>query len=166
MQDQRRSKKNVDASEMKQKRLESKFEFSKNKREENLIKKRQVTDDVGPAQRDAVLEAKVREHFLWIYELRPLPSACLQLKNLPQMVAGVFCEGQPEVQLEATTQFRKLLSIGTPQFGCIAARFWSPLLSGASTLAAFDSEWCRAEPTGTHRPSDSSGRRPIFVFGH
>ena len=64
MQDQRRSKKNVDASEMKQKRLESKFEFSKNKREENLIKKRQVTDDVGPAQRDAVLEAKVRELFL------------------------------------------------------------------------------------------------------
>lgn len=36
----------------------------------------------------------------------------LQLESLPQMVAGVWSDNST-LQLEATTQFRKLLSIGT-----------------------------------------------------
>ena len=34
-----------------------------------------------------------------------------QLESLPAMVQGVWSE-DPQAQLEATTQFRKLLSIG------------------------------------------------------
>lgn len=41
---------------------------------------------------------------------------CLQLESLPSMVAGVWSDNS-SLQLEATTQFRKLLSIGT--FMCI-----------------------------------------------
>lgn len=37
--------------------------------------------------------------------------SCLQLEALPLMVRGVYSE-DPQQQLEATTQFRKLLSIG------------------------------------------------------
>ena len=36
---------------------------------------------------------------------------CAQLESLPAMVRGVWSE-DPQQQLEATTQFRKLLSIG------------------------------------------------------
>lgn len=36
----------------------------------------------------------------------------MQLEHLPSMVAGVWSEDN-NLQLEATTQFRKLLSIGS-----------------------------------------------------
>ena len=39
-----------------------------------------------------------------------------QLESLPAMVAGVYSD-DPATQLEATTQFRKLLSIGTSSRG-------------------------------------------------
>jgi importin subunit alpha-1 len=55
-----------------------------------MKKRRDVEDDSAPAQKDAQLESK--------------------LKNLPQMVQGVF-SADPGLQLEMTTQFRKLLSI-------------------------------------------------------
>jgi hypothetical protein len=40
-----------------------------------------------------------------------LPLFCAQLEGLPAMVQAVRSD-DPAVQLEATTQFRKLLSIG------------------------------------------------------
>jgi len=39
----------------------------------------------------------------------------VQLESLPAMVAGVWSDENP-LQLEATTQFRKLLSIGNVCF--------------------------------------------------
>ena len=41
----------------------------------------------------------------------------LQLESLPAMVQGVWSE-DPNTQLEATMQFRKLLSIGACAAGC------------------------------------------------
>ena len=60
----------------------------------------------------------------------PLPvsaTVLLQLDNLPSMVQGVYSEDVKQ-QLEATTQFRKLLSIG--------ALTWLQKLPGASLQAA------------------------------
>ena len=41
----------------------------------------------------------------------PCVGSSLQLESLPAMVQGVWSE-DPQAQLEATSQFRKLLSIG------------------------------------------------------
>lgn len=38
-------------------------------------------------------------------------SICMQLDTLPAMVAGIW-SNEGDLQFEATTQFRKLLSIG------------------------------------------------------
>jgi importin subunit alpha-1 len=43
-----------------------------------------------------------------------IAAPCNQLEGLPMMVQGVWSE-DPAQQLEATTQFRKLLSIGATQ---------------------------------------------------
>lgn len=56
------------------------------------------------------------------YNLGPLlMSFCvfLQLESIPIMVQGVWSE-DPAAQVEATTHFRKLLSIGISLFCC----FW------------------------------------------
>jgi hypothetical protein len=45
----------------------------------------------------------------WSARLPAYPP--LQLESLPAMVQGVWSE-DPQAQLDATTQFRKLLSIG------------------------------------------------------
>lgn len=48
------------------------------------------------------------------------PHVCLQLESLPAMVQGVWSE-DPKSQLDATSQFRKLLSIGGPLSACTCA---------------------------------------------
>lgn len=45
------------------------------------------------------------------YLHQDVPFYMQQLESLPAMVAGVYSD-DPATQLEATTQFRKLLSIG------------------------------------------------------
>ncbi|KAF3793824.1 Importin subunit alpha-1a [Nymphaea thermarum] len=83
----------VDADEARRKREDNMVEIRKNKREENLLKKRREgmqTQAFVPTLQASAMEKK--------------------LESLPAMVAGVWSDDS-NLQLEATTQFRKLLSI-------------------------------------------------------
>ncbi|KAJ8766859.1 hypothetical protein K2173_009192 [Erythroxylum novogranatense] len=83
----------VDADEGRRRREDNMVEIRKNKREESLLKKRREG-----------LQAQQ-------FPAQAIPSAVeKRLENLPSMVAGVWSEDS-NLQLEATTQFRKLLSI-------------------------------------------------------
>jgi hypothetical protein len=85
----------VDADEARRKREDGMVEIRKSKRDENLLKKRR---EGTPAQ-----------HFSTTVQTVSVEKK--QLESLPAMVSGVYSE-DPSTQLEATTQFRKLLSIG------------------------------------------------------
>ncbi|KAF3782768.1 Importin subunit alpha-2 [Nymphaea thermarum] len=83
----------VDADEARRKREDNMVEIRKNKREENLLKKRREgmqAQAFVPTMQATAMEKK--------------------LESLPAMIAGVWTEDS-NMQLEATTQFRKLLSI-------------------------------------------------------
>ncbi|XP_051141633.1 importin subunit alpha-like [Andrographis paniculata] len=83
----------VDAEEGRRRREDNMVEIRKNKREENLLKK--------------------RREGLQAQQFQPTASAGQhdkKLESLPAMVAGVW-SNDAALQLEATTQFRKLLSI-------------------------------------------------------
>ncbi|CAN0855568.1 Importin subunit alpha-2 [Linum grandiflorum] len=83
----------VDADEGRRRREDNMVEIRKNKREESLMKKRR--EGLQPHQLAA----------------SALPGAMEQkLESLPQLVSSVWSEDANH-QLEATTQFRKLLSI-------------------------------------------------------
>ncbi|CAM8899734.1 hypothetical protein QQ045_009815 [Rhodiola kirilowii] len=87
-----RYKVSVDADEGRRRREDNMVEIRKNKREESLQKKRR--------------EGMQAQQF-------PTPAASIvekKLENLPNLVAGVWTEDST-LQLECTTQFRKLLSI-------------------------------------------------------
>ncbi|XP_024985548.1 importin subunit alpha-2-like isoform X1 [Cynara cardunculus var. scolymus] len=85
----------VDADEGRRRREDNMVEIRKNKREENLLKKRQVLPSSQLLSGGA-----------------PVPTSTIEkkLESLPSMVAGVYSNDN-NMQLEATTQFRKLLSI-------------------------------------------------------
>ncbi|PIN01020.1 Karyopherin (importin) alpha [Handroanthus impetiginosus] len=83
----------VDAEEGRRRREDNMVEIRKNKREESLLKK--------------------RREGLQAQQFQPtvnVPQADKKLESLPAMVAGVW-SNDGALQLEATTQFRKLLSI-------------------------------------------------------
>ncbi|CAO2839774.1 unnamed protein product [Amaranthus hypochondriacus] len=84
----------VDAEEGRRRREDNMVEIRKNRREENLQKKRregfQSASNQFSSQPSAVFDKKI--------------------DSLPQMVAGVYSD-DGSAQLEATTYFRKLLSI-------------------------------------------------------
>ncbi|PSS18969.1 Importin subunit alpha-4 like [Actinidia chinensis var. chinensis] len=86
----------VDADEARRRREDNLVEIRKNKREDNLLKKRRE-GMILPFQQlsDASQTAAAIEK---------------RLESIPVMVQGVWSE-DPEAQIEATTQFRKLLSI-------------------------------------------------------
>ncbi|CAM8997453.1 unnamed protein product [Rhodiola kirilowii] len=87
-----RYKASVDAEEGRRRREDNMVEIRKNKREESLQKKRR--DGTQPLQ-----------------FATPATSAFeKKLENLPNLVAGVYTEDS-NLQLECTSQFRKLLSI-------------------------------------------------------
>ncbi|KAI3696640.1 hypothetical protein L6452_29080 [Arctium lappa] len=85
----------VDAEEGRRRREDNMVEIRKNKREENLQKKRQVLSSSQPLSGGATVQSSTIEK---------------KLEYLPSMVAGVYSNDN-NMQLEATTQFRKLLSI-------------------------------------------------------
>ncbi|XP_070048368.1 importin subunit alpha-4-like isoform X2 [Nicotiana tomentosiformis] len=85
----------VDADEARRRREDNLVEIRKNKREDNLLKKRregllQSQQLPDTSQSPALLEKR--------------------LESIPAMVQGV-CSEDPATQIEATTHFRKLLSI-------------------------------------------------------
>ncbi|XP_075105135.1 importin subunit alpha isoform X1 [Nicotiana tabacum] len=85
----------VDAEEGRRRREDNMVEIRKNKREESLLKKR-------------------REGLLQAQQFSSTAAAVSQLdkklENLPDMISGVWSDDS-SMQLECTTQFRKLLSI-------------------------------------------------------
>ncbi|CAI5513530.1 unnamed protein product [Closterium sp. Naga37s-1] len=83
----------VSADEARRRREDNMVEIRKSKREESLLKKRKEG-----------MQAQV--------DLPKIPVATVEkkLESLPAMVQGVWSE-DPQTQVEATTQFRKLLSI-------------------------------------------------------
>jgi hypothetical protein len=89
----------VDAEEARRKREDNLVEIRKNKRDESLLKKRK--------------EGLQSQHFSSSVQVADIEKK--QLESVPAMVAGVYSE-DPATQLEATTQFRKLLSIGMIDF--------------------------------------------------
>ncbi|ONK61621.1 uncharacterized protein A4U43_C08F31860 [Asparagus officinalis] len=80
----------VDADEGRRRREDNMVEIRKSKREENLMKKRREGMQSQAFSQVSAIEKK--------------------LESLAVMMAGVYSE-DPKVQLEATTQFRQLLSI-------------------------------------------------------
>eukprot|EP01116_Phalansterium_solitarium_P010374 TRINITY_DN250_c0_g1_i1.p1 TRINITY_DN250_c0_g1~~TRINITY_DN250_c0_g1_i1.p1 ORF type:complete len:525 (+),score=158.08 TRINITY_DN250_c0_g1_i1:155-1729(+) len=91
-QDQRKKdfKKTIDVDEARKKREDTSISIRKNKREESLLKKRNL---VGSGD-----NKKVDTNVLQ------------RLEELPNLIAGVYSENG-QLQLDCTTQFRKLLSI-------------------------------------------------------
>lgn len=83
----------VDVEEGRRRREDGMIEIRKNRREESLLKKRR--------------EGLQAQHFQNTVNVTQLEK---KLESLPAMVAGV-CSNDSNLQLEATTQFRKLLSI-------------------------------------------------------
>ncbi|KAJ8444949.1 hypothetical protein Cgig2_029143 [Carnegiea gigantea] len=83
----------VDADEGRRRREDNMVEIRKSKREESLLKKRR--EGLQAQQFPAPLHSSNVEK---------------KLESLPTMVAGVYSDNN-QLQLEATTQFRKLLSI-------------------------------------------------------
>lgn len=83
-------KKGIDSEEARKKREETSVSIRKTKREESLLKKRNVS---------AVTDKKVVD-----------ATIAQKLEELPNLVAAVS-SNDPAAQVDATTQFRKLLSI-------------------------------------------------------
>lgn len=123
----------IDLDDARRKREDNIVQLRKDRRDENLQKKRMVSAVAAEggeleSTRGGQVQQKVRRrrrrarHSVravccwwccteWHVLTAALPPSCPQLESLPAMVQGVWSE-DPQAQLEATTQFRKLLSIG------------------------------------------------------
>ncbi|KAL8137137.1 hypothetical protein V2J09_003138 [Rumex salicifolius] len=85
----------VDADEGRRRREDNMVEIRKNRREESLQKKRREGVQVAHQFASSALHASSQEK---------------KIESIPSLVASVLSD-DPAAQLEATTQFRKLLSI-------------------------------------------------------
>ncbi|KAK4491344.1 hypothetical protein RD792_002080 [Penstemon davidsonii] len=91
----------VDAEEARRRREDNLVEIRKNKREDSLLKKR----------REGLLNGT--QNTAQLFPIDPSQSPAVvqkKLESIPLMVQGVWSD-DPNAQVEATTQFRKLLSI-------------------------------------------------------
>ncbi|KAF2076879.1 hypothetical protein CYY_001846 [Polysphondylium violaceum] len=97
-QDERKAqfKKGIDADDQRRRREETSISIRKNKREENLLKKRNIP--IASAQAPMYDKTKVD------------PTISTILENLPQLVADINSDNYDKIYA-ATTAFRKLLSI-------------------------------------------------------
>ncbi|KAJ0687595.1 putative importin-alpha, importin-beta-binding domain, armadillo-like helical [Helianthus annuus] len=101
----------VDADEGRRRREDNMVEIRKNKREENLLKKRQLLSSSQPLGTGVPVQASTVEKKHRVIECNEVERLFIVLlESLPSMVAGVYSNDN-NLQLEATTQFRKLLSI-------------------------------------------------------
>jgi importin subunit alpha-6/7 len=99
-------KKGVDGDDARRRREETTIQIRKNKREEQLKQRRKV-EAVAPGSAAMAPQAAAAP----AAAMAPPDASLLQkLQNLPQLVMGVNTH-DPTIQLQATTQFRKLLSI-------------------------------------------------------
>ncbi|KAL1802245.1 hypothetical protein DCAR_0933822 [Daucus carota subsp. sativus] len=147
----------VDADEGRRRREDNMVEIRKSKREESLLKKR----------REGL---QANQQF-------PVPSQSVsglekKLENLPGMIAGVWSDDS-SMQLEATTQFRKLLSIERSppiqeviQSG-VVPRFIEFLMRAEYPQLQFEAAWALtniASGTSEHtKVVIDHGAVPIFV---
>ncbi|CAN1196476.1 Importin subunit alpha-1b [Linum perenne] len=96
----------VDAEEGRRRREDNMVEIRKSKREESLLKKRR--EGLQPQQLPAAFGSSAAPDRK--LEVLATVAAANALETLPLMVAAV-CSDDRAAQLDATTQFRKLLSI-------------------------------------------------------
>ncbi|KAL5996268.1 hypothetical protein ACLOJK_026342 [Asimina triloba] len=148
----------VDAEEGRRRREDNMVEIRKNRREESLQKKRR--EGMQAQQYATVVQNSVVER---------------RLESLPAMVAGVWSEDS-SLQLEATTQFRKLLSIGeekrSPPIEEVIAsgvvpRFVEFLMKDGYPQLQFEAAWALTNiASGTSENTKvviDHGAVPIFV---
>lgn len=148
----------VDADEGRRRREDSMVEIRKTKREENLLKKR----------REGLLQQQPQQFSA------QLQSSALEkkLESLPSLVAGVLSD-DGSLHLEATTQFRKLLSIERSppieeviQAG-VVPRFVQFLMREDFPQLQFEAAWALtniASGTSEHtKVVVDQGAVPIFV---
>mmetsp|Transcript_33875 Transcript_33875/g.61566 ORF Transcript_33875/g.61566 Transcript_33875/m.61566 type:complete len:546 (-) Transcript_33875:52-1689(-) len=102
---QKNFKKGIDAGEARKNRQETTIQIRKNKKEERLNQRRR-TAALGTAGAEPAAATMQAGGAPQNYDQNVLQ----RLEALPQMVAGAM-SNDPNVQLESTTQFRKLLSI-------------------------------------------------------
>ncbi|GAB4816813.1 hypothetical protein N2152v2_003859 [Parachlorella kessleri] len=151
----RNIKKGIDLDEARRKREDNIVQLRKDRRDENLQKKRMVGAVVAAGEMESN---------------RPMMQQ--KLESLPAMVQGVWSEDH-QAQLEATTQFRKLLSIerNPPIEEVISQgvipRFVQFLQRGDLPALQFEAAWALtnvASGTSDHtRVVIEAGAVPIFV---
>eukprot|EP01101_Sappina_pedata_P007842 TRINITY_DN421_c0_g1_i1.p1 TRINITY_DN421_c0_g1~~TRINITY_DN421_c0_g1_i1.p1 ORF type:complete len:528 (+),score=241.06 TRINITY_DN421_c0_g1_i1:564-2147(+) len=96
----------IDADDTRKKRIETAVAIRKVKKDENLQKRRNLTEFDTTVDPFSDLPASSGSDFFGSSSAVPAGK----IENLPNMVAAVM-SNDPQAQLEATIQFRKLLSI-------------------------------------------------------